>query len=434
MRAVPLSLLWFLSPRRRKGGPWQRQTALSAWFYRFRGVLGTTELSQTASMLGVGHGEWPVSTRARKVGRGYNLSFNKYPIAMSLGHNRTQFCVEKFSARMHFVPYSIGGIANSMKIKSLINKFLPYLDIFLAILVFPTSMYLKAIRKLGVHRLPFCKRVLFEVGIFPIRNHYYEPQFDMRNMDKESSEERNLPGINWNQIEQLETLKTLRFSDELKKFPLQPSDKLRFYFNNGSFASGDAEFWYQLIRQRKPKNIFEVGSGNSTLMAREAIRRNHDEDPSYQCNHVCIEPYEMPWLEQLKINVIREKVEDLDISFFSELKKDDILFIDSSHMIRPQGDVLFEYLELIPMLNVGVIVHFHDIFSPRNYPKDWLINEVRFWNEQYLLEAFLSHNRSWKILAALNYLHHNHYESLKSIAPFLTPDCEPGSFYIQRII
>ena len=121
------------------------------------------------------------------------------------------------------------------------------------------------------------------------------------------------------------------------------------------------------------------------------------------------------------------------MSFFSQLEENDILFIDSSHVIRPQGDVVFEYLQILPSLNKGVIVHVHDIFSPKNYPEFWLEGMVRLFNEQYLLEAFLSHNSSWEILAALNYLHHNHYEKLKSVARFLTPDREPGSFYIQKI-
>ena len=78
-------------------------------------------------------------------------------------------------------------------------------------------------------------------------------------------------------------------------------------------------------------------------------------------------------------------------------------------------------------------MHVHDIFSPRNYPERWLKDEVRFWNEQYLLEAFLSHNREWKIIGALNYLHHNAYQDLKAIAPYLTPDREPASFYIKKV-
>jgi hypothetical protein len=141
----------------------------------------------------------------------------------------------------------------------------------------------------------------------------------------------------------------------------------------------------------------------------------------------------MPWLEEAGVSVIRKKVEEVESSFFSQLQENDILFIDSSHIIRPQGDVLFEYLELLPSLNKGVIVHVHDIFSPKNYPKQWLIDEVRFWNEQYLLEAFLSHNSSWNIIGALNLLHHNHYEEFKMAAPFLSPEREPGSFYIQKI-
>jgi hypothetical protein len=207
----------------------------------------------------------------------------------------------------------------------------------------------------------------------------------------------------------------------------------KFYLNNGAFESGDAEYWYQLIRTIKPRRIFEIGSGNSTLMAIKAIDRNYDDDPHYKCEHICIEPYEMPWLEEAGVSVVRKKVEDVELSFFSKLQDNDILFIDSSHIIRPQGDVLFEYLELLPSLNKGVIVHVHDIFSPKNYLKQWLIDEVRFWNEQYLLEAFLLHNSSWTIVGALNYLHHNHYEKLKSVAPFLTPEREPGSFYIQKI-
>lgn len=119
------------------------------------------------------------------------------------------------------------------------------------------------------------------------------------------------------------------------------------------------------------------------------------------------------------------------MEIFGELEENDILFIDSSHMIRPEGDVLFEYLEILPSLAKGVIVHIHDIFSPRNYPKQWLVDEVRFWNEQYFLEAFLSHNRSGKIIAALNYLQHNHPETLKSVAPYLTP-IESQAQYISN--
>lgn len=317
--------------------------------------------------------------------------------------------------------------------KNLIKKALPIADIILMPFVYPAAWLLKNIRKAGVSRLPLCKNALMKVGVFPIRNHYYEPQFDNRNPKPDFSQDRNLQGIDWNISGQLKMLDSFTFSQELLGLPKAKQGPLEFYLNNGAFESGDAEYWYQLIRTIKPKRIFEVGSGNSTLMAVKAIKRNHEEDLSCKCEHVCIEPYENPWLEEAGVSVIRKKVEEIELSFFSKLQENDILFIDSSHMIRPQGDVLFEYLELLPSLNKGVIVHVHDIFSPKNYLKEWLIDEVRFWNEQYLLEAFLSHNNSWNIIGALNYLHHNYYDKFKMTAPFLSPEREPGSFYIQKI-
>ena len=99
----------------------------------------------------------------------------------------------------------------------------------------------------------------------------------------------------------------------------------------------------------------------------------------------------MGWLNDVSgIEVLRQRVEQMDKQLFLELEENDILFIDSSHMIRPQGDVLCEYLEILPTLRPGVLVHIHDIFTPRDYPDEWLIDEVKLWNEQYLLEAFLS--------------------------------------------
>lgn len=291
---------------------------------------------------------------------------------------------------------------------------------------------MKGVRRAGVHRLPHCKNVLIRVGIFPIRDHYYEPQFNYSKLDKPLSQDRFLPGIQWNTDEQLATLAKFVYACELANIPDERPTPLAFYFNNGAFAPGDAEYWYQLVRAIKPARIIEIGSGNSTLMALRAIQKNTERDRSYNCQFICVEPYEMPWLEETGVSVLRKKVEDVDLSIFHALEESDILFIDSSHIIRPQGDVLYEILELLPTLRKGVIVHFHDIFSPKNYLRSWVQDEVIFWNEQYLLEAFLSNNTSWKIIGALNYLHHQFYERLSSVAPYLTPPCEPGSFYIQK--
>ena len=114
----------------------------------------------------------------------------------------------------------------------------------------------------------------------------------------------------------------------------------------------------------------------------------------------------------------------------------DILFIDSSHMIRPQGDVLFIYQELLPALPPGVFVHVHDIFTPRDYPPGWLIKKRLFWNEQYLLEAFLAFNDSFEVVLACNQLYHEARERLLEKFTLLAdaPDRhQPKSFWMRRV-
>ena len=170
---------------------------------------------------------------------------------------------------------------------------------------------------------------------------------------------------------------------------------------------------------------------NITSLISEALRLNAVE-VGIKGNHVCIEPYEQPWLENFQdIEIFRKKVEDIELKFFQSLNANDLLFIDSTHIIRPQGDVLYEYLEIIPTLKSGVYVHVHDIFTPRDYPEKWIREGVTFWNEQYLLESTLSNNLSYKVVAALNYLKHENYVALKKVCTYLTEDREPGSFYFK---
>jgi len=305
------------------------------------------------------------------------------------------------------------------------------------LLLFPfavvSGLLLKIVRGIGLDRLTLTRKALVQIGMLPVRDHYYEPLFNEKYLRHSLEEDRLLPGINWNISAQCSLLESLRFGHELSSIPDHASNNLSFHFVNGSFESGDAEFWYNMIRFKKPARIIEVGSGHSTRMARIAIDQNTKDDPAYRCQHICIEPFEMPWLEHLNIEIKREKVERLPLSFFSSLQENDILFIDSSHVIRPQGDVLYELLQVLPTLNKGVIVHFHDIFSPKDYKHDWLFNKVRLWNEQYLLEAFLSNNPSWSILSAVNHLKHHHFDALKTVCPRLTRDREPASFYIQKL-
>ena len=275
--------------------------------------------------------------------------------------------------------------------------------------------------------LPISKKILFAVGVYPIVDHYYEPMFNPKYLRKSLRENRSLPGIDLNIQEQLRILDAFNYNDELLKIPvIKGDDPLEFCHNNvGIFPPADAEYLYNIIRHFKPQKIIEIGSGQSTLMALNAIKKNKIENENYSCEHVCIEPYEIEWLEQLNVKVIREIVEKTDINVFGTLANNDILFIDSSHIIRPQGDVLFEYLELLPTIKPGVLVHIHDIFTPEDYPDDWVKN-ANFWNEQYLLEAFLTLNNDFRVIGAMNFLMHNYYGQISAKCPVTKMLTEKG--------
>ena len=309
----------------------------------------------------------------------------------------------------------------------------PILDVCLALFIVPAALLMRILRRAGVERMPLCRSVLSRIGVFPISNQYYEPLIDFSLLQHPLDQPRHLPGIDLNVTEQLQLLQLFRYSDELRKFGTVKTDDLTFAFGNRFFDGGDAEFWYNLIRLKKPNRIVEIGSGNSTLLAIEAVRHNRAEQPDYRCEHVCIEPYEMPWLERSGVTVLRDRVETVDQSVFASLNAGDILFIDSSHVIRPQGDVLCEFLEIMPALKKGVIVHIHDIFTPRDYPHAWVVEKVRLWNEQYLMEALLSGNPQWKIIGAVNFLKCDHYQQLQQACPYVTTESVPGSCYLEKV-
>jgi predicted O-methyltransferase YrrM len=318
-------------------------------------------------------------------------------------------------------------------VKRLLKALLPVCDLVLAPFLFPAAALLRLVRRAGVERMPLSRRVLSAVGVFPITNHYYEPLLEANQLLRPLDEPRNLPGIDMDAAGQLRLLTQFKFSEELRPFTARSQDELTYSFDNGYFDSGDAEFLYNLVRLRKPRRVIEVGSGRSTLLVTEAIRRNREAQGDHGCRHICIEPYEAPWLERSGVTVRRARVESVEPSLFQQLEAGDVLFIDSSHVIRPQGDVLFAFLEILPSLRPGVIVHIHDIFTPRDYPREWVVDKMRFWNEQYLLEALLSENPKWKVIGALNFLCHEYYDQLKDACPFLTPDRSPSSFYIEKV-
>ncbi len=311
------------------------------------------------------------------------------------------------------------------------------LDLLLLPLTFPAALWYKFIISKGIKFFPLSKSVFMRVGVLPVIDHYYYPMINPKKYLRQSlRENRILPGIKLNDQAQLDLLKQFNYNEELLAFPFaMEGRKDKFYYDNRMFSQGDAEILYSVIRHYRPRRIIEVGSGYSTLMSLNAIAANKKEDSGYDCHLTCIEPYEISWLETLGVELIRMPVEQLELSIFDQLQENDILFIDSSHVIRPQGDVLFEFLQLLPSLKKGVIVHVHDIFTPKDYLDEWMLVSHKMWNEQYLLEALLSNNDNFEILAALNYLFYTYPEALYAQCPVLKeyPEFEPRSIWIKKV-
>ena len=157
-----------------------------------------------------------------------------------------------------------------------------------------------------------------------------------------------------------------------------------YSFTNDYFHSPDAEAFYTLIRLKKPGQIFEIGSGNSTRIARQAIL-----DGELNTRLISIDPQPRSEIDSLADECLRQPVEEVAPAFFDALNAGDFLFIDSSHEIRIGNDGAFLYGVVLPRIAPGVIIHIHDIFLPYEYPADWIVNRHWDWNEQYLVQAAL---------------------------------------------
>src|ERR1700722_8783083 len=157
------------------------------------------------------------------------------------------------------------------------------------------------IRRVGVDRLPISLGILRRFGVFPIRDHYYDPLFNPAHLRKPLAEDRELSAIDWNVAEQLSVLQNFQFNDELKTFAVDEQNNRRFYYNNAMFGSGDAEYLYNVIRFFKPRRLIEIGSGQSTLLAMHAVEENRRLDSALVCEHICIKPYEAAWLDELAV-------------------------------------------------------------------------------------------------------------------------------------
>lgn len=173
-------------------------------------------------------------------------------------------------------------------------------------------------------------------------------------------------------------------------------DKTQFHTQNSQFSWLDARTLFVILRKTKPSRMIEVGSGFSSLLSADVNHRFHND----HCHFLCIEPYPRAFLLDGvpgMSDLIVEKVQDVPLEEFDKLQDGDILFIDSSHVSKTASDVNFLYFEVLPRLKSGVWVHVHDIFLPFEYPMEWVLEDKRSWNEQYLLRALLMYSKAFQV-------------------------------------
>lgn len=280
-------------------------------------------------------------------------------------------------------------------------------------------------------RFPEFFRLWEECGIHITPVHFYQPIPDTRTLAESLWNcPSELPGIDMNDAAQLDLLCNCfpRFRDDYEKLPITADHPREFCLLNRCFDGTDALVTYCMIRHFKPQMIIEVGGGYSSLVSGRAAAENG------QSPLICIEPFPPDFL--LKgvpgmRSLIQKKVEDVEIDFFSQLQSGDILFIDSSHTVKIGGDVNYLFLEVVPRLQPGVIVHVHDIFFPFDYRRDWVLDEFRFWTEQYMLRAFLAFNSDFEVLLCNSYLAYRYLDHFKATFPS-SPWWGGGSFWMRR--
>ena len=270
------------------------------------------------------------------------------------------------------------------------------------------------------------------LGIHVTPVHFYQPLPDTRTLPESLwQSERATPGIEWNEAVQLQLLtkEFPKLQDEYNALPAGPTaDPFQFHFNAGLFDGTDALALYCMVRHFRPATVLEIGSGMSSLLTAQAVRKNGNT------SLICVEPYPNEQLRQGFPGLTRlivEQVQQVDMGTFESLRANDILFIDSSHVSKIGSDVNYLFLEVLPRLRPGVIVHVHDIFLPLEYRRDWVKEEFRFWNEQYLLQAFLIFNSQFEVIFANSFLGKRHADEMRATFP-KSPWWGGGSFWMRR--
>jgi predicted O-methyltransferase YrrM len=231
-------------------------------------------------------------------------------------------------------------------------------------------------------------------GFEPMRVHYYQPLPEYEHLsDTFFNTPQDLPGITIDRHHIQATLTRLSVYASECQWQEYATHEGEYYAQNSAFGYSSAALLHTMIRAHKTRRVVEIGSGFSTLISLAALRMNGD------FTLTCIEPYPKTWLRQLPIDLRITKAEAVDLSVYTLLDAGDVLFIDSSHVAKLNSDVNFLVMRVLPRLKSGVIVHIHDIYIPYEYPRVHFTNKPSYyWNEQYVLQAFLSGNPHFEIL------------------------------------
>jgi len=247
---------------------------------------------------------------------------------------------------------------------------------------------------------------------------------------KEDSSD-NIKSIELSKSVQLDLARKLACFYVENPFEATKKNGLRYYFENDYYSYTDGIVLYSMLRHFRPKRIIEIGSGfsSSLMLDTNEYYFNNSIDLTF------IEPYTQRLNSLLKKNdkekvkIIEMNVQEVPLKFFEELNSGDILFVDSSHVVKTGSDVNFIVFEILPILKQGVLIHFHDVFYPFEYPKEW-VYEGRNWNEDYLLRAFLMYNSAFEIVFFSRYLHRFHKEVFESM-----PACyknQGGNLWLKK--
>jgi len=179
----------------------------------------------------------------------------------------------------------------------------------------------------------------------------------------------------------------------------RPSPPARYYLDNPVYGSGDAIVLAAMFAMYRPKRVIEIGSGFSSACMLDVV-----DVLRLETEFVFIEPYPnrlyalLTESDRRRCDIIVEPVQQTDPSLYSRLDRGDILFIDSSHVVKSCSDVAYELFTILPSLKEGVVIHFHDIFWPFEYPVDWIFNRKYSWNEIYFIRALLMYNNAFRII------------------------------------